>query len=54
MAERFAKVNKQEIGELLDNNTKNTVFVYIINKFTLLVGYEITYDETISSVVTAV
>ena len=32
MTERFAKMNEQEIRELLDNqaNTKNTVFVYII------------------------
>ena len=31
MAERFAKVNEQEIRELFDN-TKHTVFVYIIKQ----------------------
>ena len=33
MAERFAKVNEQEMRELLDTTTpKNTVFVYIIKQ----------------------
>ena len=34
MAERFAKVNEQEIRELLDNTTSNPniVFVYIIKQ----------------------
>ena len=33
MAERFAKVNEEEIRELFDNTTPyNTVFVYIIKQ----------------------
>ena len=33
MAERFAKVNEQEIRVLLEkHNAKNTVFVYIIKQ----------------------